>query len=379
MTKLFEDSRLDDEEKADMAFQATVAVRDALNISRNKQQPPTYEHAIRLFYELDPDIYYEVTKLLNKKNESEIVKLYREKAALESLKRGKEIDAKDLIHEDISEFRQLKSQPNVTSEKTKHIDSRITQLNSALINLEPRHLSENSILNRDSTLAKRGNLPSETLFSDYGFTDFKLSKDRYLRVRLLHPDKAEHMTGADLLYEQVDIENNRIKLLFLQYKTWEEGVIYFSSSKSLSEQISKMKRVICDCNYCEPPKSDYDRFRFPFCSAFLRPTDKLQFSNNKMLSSGLYIPVCKVNDIKENQVKLSKNELKHTSLNHYIFDDIFNLGFTGSRWLTIEEAEEFYKSNNILSKRESLVLHTKEFITGRAKTVLTDDDYTNLD
>ncbi len=375
MTKVLDDSTLKEDEKKDFAFQTTVAMRDALNIALKKQQPPTYEQSIRFFHELDPDLYEKISEILTEKNESETVKLYREKARLESLKRGIEVSAEELLLEDINILEQLKHLPDAEKEKTQSINREIAKFHLALAGLRPRHLSENAILNRDATFSKRGNLPSEELFSDYGFKDFKLSRDRYLRVRLLHPDIAEHTTGADLLYEQVDIINKRVKIIFLQYKTWENGVLYFSAHKNLETQISRLSDSVCKCNYCDSPDIDYDPYRFPHCSAFLRPTDKLQFSNSKMISSGLYIPICKVNKIRSDEKKLDKKELKYSALNHHIFEDLFNLGLIGSRWLTVAQAEEFYKKNNIIEKRDTLILHTKEFIDSNIKTVLTKDDY----
>lgn len=254
MIKLFEDPTISDEDKKDFAFQATVAMRDALNIASKKQQPPTYEQAIRFFYELDPTLYTRICEILTEKNESETVKLYKEKARLESFKRDKDVTAEDLLNEDINNLKQLKLLPNAEKEKTNSINREIAKLTAAIVALQPRHLTENAILNWDATLSKRGNLTGEEFFSDFSFKDFKLSKDRYLRIRLLHPDKAEHTTGADLLYEQVDVANQRIKIILLQYKVWNDGVLYFSTNKNLVDQIKKLDKVVCNCGYCDEPK-----------------------------------------------------------------------------------------------------------------------------
>lgn len=69
---------------------------------------------------------------------------------------------------------------------------------------------------------------AEKFFETDNYVDYKIAKDRFLRIRLLHPDKAEHILGADLIYEQYDVDTEKVRIAVLQYKTWENGVLYFS-------------------------------------------------------------------------------------------------------------------------------------------------------
>lgn len=96
-----------------------------------------------------------------------------------------------------------------------------------------------------------------------------------------------------------------------------------------------------------------------------------------MVSSGIYIPICKVIKVQSDGLKLDKQELKHENLNHYIFEDLYNLGLVGSRWLTVNEAETFYVNNNIVKERNNLILHTREFIDSKIKRVLINEQYTD--
>ena len=52
--------------------------------------------------------------------------------------------------------------------------------------------------------------------------DYTLGKDSYLRLRLLHPENMEAVTGADLVYEQHYLKKRKIRVMFLQYKIWDE-------------------------------------------------------------------------------------------------------------------------------------------------------------
>lgn len=359
----FSNKNIDEEQRRNVAFQALVAMRDTLNIARRAPQPPTYEQSLRIFHDLDPEIYSAFDNLLSEKNDNDLVKYYREEAKLQTTSQNQTIEPAALIEKEITRLDILKKQSEAKQEDTKYINRKIGQLYAALENLKPRLLSENAILMQDAFHTER-DYCNEVVYTDCKFVDYSLSKNRHLRIRFLHPDTAEHITGADLIYEQVDLEMNKIRFVFLQYKTWSDGAIYFSQHKNLMPQLEKLQCTLCNKGYCEHPHSENFNYRLPYCCGFLRPTDKLQYKNSKMVSSGLHIPVCDVLK-KRDEVGLFKKELKKYCVTHNIFEEMFNLGLLGSRWFDISEIEDFYRNNSIIDQYDTVTLHAKEIISSK--------------
>ncbi|MCI5164355.1 MAG: hypothetical protein D3917_20570 [Candidatus Electrothrix sp. AX5] len=228
----FDRLQLSEDEKRDIAFQSIVSLRDTIGIALDRQQPPTYEQAFSVLHEHSPELYDDFTKLITHKNESDTVKFYREKAELRTIKTGAKVEPIDLVNQEIIELSELLSSYRELSDedkgKKKYINQKLAQLYTAKENLEPRKLTENRILNRDYSKVDRTDLFGEKEFENDFYIDYKLNGEKYLRLRLLHPDKPEHLIGADLVYEQYDIANERVRFVFLQYKTWDNGVLYFS-------------------------------------------------------------------------------------------------------------------------------------------------------
>ncbi|UOE50346.1 hypothetical protein MTO98_04575 [Mucilaginibacter sp. SMC90] len=371
----FYDDGLDEDKKRDIAFQTVVGIRDTINLAKKQQQPATYEQSLRLIYDLDPELYRDFDRILTEKNDNDIVKLYREEAKLQSEISGKKIEPEDLIEKEIDRLKTLKSDAEAKLQDVKHINRRIAQLYSAIENLKPRHLTENAILIRDFAQLDHSTVFGEKIMSDYKYVDYVLQKDRFLRLRLLHPDREEHITGADLIYEQYDLINNKVRFVFLQYKTWDNsGILYFSQHENLKPQLLKLKTTLCDCEFCDPPISEDFNYRMPYCCAFLRPTDKLQIKNSKMVSSGLLIPVCKSLVYSDKQIKLDKRELKYETLNHYVFEKMFNNNLLGSRWFDADDVEEFYKEKLILESHDTLKIYAREFVNSKVPVLLDDND-----
>ncbi|WP_291146399.1 hypothetical protein [Flavobacterium sp. UBA7680] len=363
------------DQNLNIAFQTVSGIRDAVSIATRKQFPPTYEQSLRFLYDLDEGLYNEFEKLLSEKNDSEIVRQYKEEAILSS-GNGEQTDPVDLIDAEIERLKILTSKSSLEKKDLRATNAKIARLHAARESLKPRHLTENAILVRDFAQIDRREIFGEVLDNGYKYVDYEITENRFLRMRLLHPDKEEHITGADLIYEQYDIESEKVRFLFLQYKTWEDGRIYFSNG-NLNEQLAKLRKTLCDCNFCEHPSSKEETFRMPHCCGFLRPTDKLQKHKNKMVSSGLHIPICKAIDLSKKDKKLDKKHLALTYPNHYIFEKLFKLGLVGSRWFDNNEIEKFYKDNKILEKGDTLKLYTTEYIKSKKKSddELLEEDY----
>ncbi|MGN6178652.1 MAG: hypothetical protein ACTHNW_05700 [Mucilaginibacter sp.] len=349
----------------DIAFQTIVGLRDTINIAKKHTQPATYEQSLRLVYDLDEDLYYDFINILTEKNDNDIVKLYKEEARLQSSIQSKKIEPVELIEVEIDRLKKLKIDAEAKQQDVKHINRRILQLYAALENIKPRRLTENAILVRDFAQFDRSDIFGEQIVSEYKYVDYSISKSRFLRLRLLHPDQEEHITGADLVYEQYNLIENKIRFAFLQYKTWEDGKLYFSQHPNLKPQLQKLKSTLCDCSYCDAPTNEEWTYRMPHCSAFLRPTDKLQYQNSKMLSSGLHIPVCQAMEIAKKDIVLDKKLLKESLINHQIFEKLFNLNLIGSKWFNIDEIESFYVDKKILAPTDTIKIYAREFINNK--------------
>lgn len=357
--------KIPDDLKRDIAFNVVVSVRDAISIAKKNSIPATYEQALKLTHDLDENLYTFCSAQLTKKNENDIVKLFKERAEAESIVKGIKIDPIDLLQDEVSTYETILTTPNIDKEKTRFLKNHIISLQAAIENLKPRRLSEHRILERDFCKIDRSHLGAEKIFENDTHVDYKVGANRYLRLRMLHPDKAEHILGADLIYEQFNVDTGKVRLAVLQYKTWENGVLYLNSANSIDAQLMKLKTNLCDKDICKQPKhleGELD-YRFPYCCAFLRPTDKLQSGDSKMISHGIHIPVCSAIKIKnDNNNKIEKKQIRHSTLTHEVFENLFNHSFIGSRWIDINEVEEFYREMKVLDKSQSLKLYAKEII-----------------
>jgi hypothetical protein len=340
----FNNESIPEEERRDKAFQTIVAHRDLLQLAIKKSQPPTYENAFGLINEHSPELYKEIINLLTKKNESDLVKYYKETAEIQTTDSGKEVTALELIEKEITRLNDLLEKDSTK----KTIVRRLIEHQVARENLRPVHLTENRILNRDYSKVDRSDYASKHFEND-NFIDYKLQNKDILRIRFLHPDKPEHITGTDLIYEQYDLLNQKVRLVFLQYKIWEKGILYMSQNSGLKEQMARMKTYICDNNICKSydGKKFSDKYRLPYCTGFIRPTDKIQDSESKLMSSGYHLPLCKAIEIAEANDKIDRELIRGQSFTSGIFEELFNSNMIGSRWLDLEELNDFYTKNKI--------------------------------
>ena len=139
--------------------------------------------------------------------------------------------------------------------------------------------------------------------------------------------------------------------------------MYFSDTRML-QQLKKMENFICRNGICECENNN--SYRFPCCSAFLRPTDKLQNPNQALRSTGEHLPLCHISECisKTNRGAevLEYNIIKKVSLSEDIFEELFNQGKVGSRPLTLRELSELYKDTSIISDKDhKLLLYVQEY------------------
>lgn len=209
MEKFYKSENIDTDLKRNTGFQTINAIREAVSLANQNPQPITYEQAFNYFFDLCPDLYPMVTKLLNQKNENDDVKFFKELAESRS-QEGTVVNPEDLIQNEIDSLNMdiLKVSSNLQLKK------KLAKLLAAKLYFSPRKPSENRLLNHDFFIAEHpyfGLKVNETAYTK----DYKVSNNRYLRMQMLHPDNEEAVTGVDMIYEQFDLLKGEVRFVQL--------------------------------------------------------------------------------------------------------------------------------------------------------------------
>ncbi|WP_218008512.1 hypothetical protein, partial [Janthinobacterium agaricidamnosum] len=85
--------------------------------------------------------------------------------------------------------------------------------------------------------------------------DFELPDGGMLRVRVLHPDKPEQVTGADVIYERHSIDQEEASIVIVQYKIWENRTLRLTDPRLL-QQLDKMRTFACGNYLCKSDKAE---------------------------------------------------------------------------------------------------------------------------
>lgn len=240
------------EKRKNMSFHVVSAIREAMNIAKKTDPPVTYEQAFETLFDLNPQLYEEVVKELPQRNFNETARLYIAKAKLMSALNA-DTTAINEIQKEIDEIEVLLQRTVDIDEDKKPLMNRQYTLIAAKKSLRERRIHEHRILQRDFSKIDRTDFGAQFIEEDDFKVDYTLGKNSFLRLRLLHPENMEAVTGADLVYEQQDLSSRKVRVMFLQYKIWDEnGVMYFSQG-SLEAQLRKMKTNFCDKGFCTQP------------------------------------------------------------------------------------------------------------------------------
>jgi hypothetical protein len=334
-------------------------IRELRSIS-NKGVTPTYYNAIKLGGQIMPEIFDESSLIIQRHHEPELVRSYRQQAEGKSKLENRIVEPIELVNARIEELNALMSTDIETKDLLKKELDKVKIVKSIL---SPSNVQEDYILHHDVKSFKFGANPINIQAK---YADYKISENRIIRVRLIHPNDGEQSMGADLIYEQYDQEKRLVRFIVVQYKIWDGELLYWSQAKNLNPQLEKLENNICKKGYCLCEKGNNHSltYRYPYCTAFLRPTDKLQYKNSPFTSSGMHIPVCRINEVtnetREGNKVLKKNAMRGNSLSHKIFEENFNYNQIGSRWMTYEEAEKLYQEHKILDDNQSLIVHVQE-------------------
>jgi len=359
----FNNQSFDESDRRNHAFSFVRAIREIVTISKRLQQPLTYEKTIDAVYDMNPKLYKVVNGLLPIKNESETVRYFKQKA--EAKNQGVEglfkVSPEQLLKEEIKEHNELLK--NASDNDYKLLKRKIKEYEAALRYFAPRRVSEHKILIHDynNTLASQHKYFAQEFDSNEEFKDFTLQNDKILRLRLYHPDKPEHITGTDVVYEIFDLLNERVRFIHLQYKIWDDKKIYLNSG-NIKSQMLKMNSVLCQSGYCNSINQNNkpDDYRLPYCCAFFRPTDRIMYSDSKLKSSGYHVPMCEMFKHLKNNGQIAKKEIASKSISNKIFEDLFILNLAGSRWISMKDLDKFYMEKGLNSFMENINLRAQE-------------------
>lgn len=334
------------------------AIREMLKIAtRGDIRKSTYDDALEFGGEIYPELLAEDVSLIRRERQSPITKEYIQRAKLRSIKIGNEVKALELVMADIDDHESL---IELGAKKgNKQLLRRLDLLYKAKEELEPKKHSENQLIFRDAYNAER-NLPS--LITDKASKVFNLPNENQVKIRVLHPEKPEHITGADLIYEYHDKETQEISLVFVQYKIWEERKMSITDER-LKKQIQRLKFNTCSKGICKC--DERNGYRFPFCSSFIRPTDALQSADQKLISTGEHLPICQIDEVKSVGVRggeyLEYKEIKNVSISSIHFEELFNRGKIGSKKFSRKELEEFYKQTKVIDSKDTVIIYAQEY------------------
>ena len=346
-------------DRVEAEWTAINAFREIIRIgARGDSSKATYFHALNLGGELYPELLGDDVSLLKRGQESDLAREYRQRAQAKRLQTGKEICPLDLIREEIQDVRGMLTIAE-RKEKTDRLKRRLTLLDRAEIELDPQKHSENELIFRDAYNVER-NVPE--IGQGKGYRDFELPDDNVLRLRVFHPDKPEHISGADIIYERHSANSDKVFLAAVQYKIWRDKVLPISDTR-MQSQIERLKKHFCRAGLCEGDNSK--EYRFPFCAAFLRPTDQLQAQDQRFHSTGEHIPVCKIDECTTEGARggklLEYDNIRSVSLAYDVFEDLFNRGKIGSRGLSYAQVAEKYQEFEALTQRDRLLIHAQDF------------------
>ncbi|MFK7770219.1 MAG: hypothetical protein AB8B55_23615 [Mariniblastus sp.] len=341
-------------------FAVLTMVRESMHLAtEGKARRSNYVNALNLATELYPKIFGEDC-LLRRRIENEELKYFRQKADSKSKKENRRIEPLSLVEEEIKELSDLVSVEG-KRDATSKLRRRLSTLEFVADELRPESNSENRLIFRDSEAAR----PGPRLNSLGGSTRlFEVDSNCLINVRTLHPDQPEVVTGADLIYERHDVRAETGTLVAIQYKIWSNKLLRLSDERLL-KQVQKMKRTFCDRGLCASTSKGDHSFRFPYCTAFLRPTDQLQSPDTRIASTGEHIPVCQIDELrslgKRGGEILSYKNMKDRSLNHAVFQDLFDRRKIGSRTIPYSELKSVYADIKGLEDLDRVILHVQEY------------------
>lgn len=340
--------------------QTILALHDVVGMADKSSENTTYQDIMDLANRLAPNFFGRLN-LLRKSNESELAIQYRQQADMESREKKEKVLPVDVAKREKARWRTYLNKQDIDDRDA--VIKRLRKIESVIEELEPRLYTENRLLaSRDIAVGD----DLEYVSKGGHYLDIALPRNRILRLRLIHPDAPEDATGIDVLYEHHNVPLKKARIVASQYKIWEKQTLYTTQS-NVEEQLKKLKCVFCDGNLCKEDDKDTDKnlYRLSYCSAFLRPTNKLQNSDTRLLSIGYHVPICRVDKLWEatpKGKKLTYEKIRKESLTQSAFEELFYNEMLGSKWIAYSDLEKLYNHYGVLKPGETAMIYAQDFV-----------------
>lgn len=300
------------------------------------------------------------------------IEYYKTIAEAESSKSGRNISAVELIEEEINRNKYFLLNAK-KSGKEISIKQKIENLKNIQYLLDENDSEENEWIKKDMLVYREMNIDVKSIpispVYDGNFTNYQ-NNGTLLRVGTLRPNTSEEVNKATLIYEKYDLKNKKVKLIYLYYKIWdkENKILNFRKANIINDS-EQLINDICNKEYCACNENDSHKnqfpikfnYRFPHCALFLRPTNRIQDNNRRLLSKGIYFPMCQFQKLFESEYEvLHKKMIEGSFLTHEMFEKLFQNEQIGSRWLEFSELKKLYTEKRLIDKNENLILYIQD-------------------
>ena len=359
----FESDRFTAEEKANTAFQIVTGMRDVLNVALKGTYVPTYEKAIAYIKDISPNIHNAIVSHLPDKNESDLAQRFREEAEAEFEEEDvSQLQVDDIavrnINAAIDRCNEIIQKNSVASKEVKANKSYKRQLIKAIKSFITRDLNEHEVLMHDFTAVDRPGI--ELIAREFDRQDYRMYDGKVLRIYMAHPNSIEQTLGVDVIYECYDLTLGLVRFTNLQYKTWKLSHLDFDEREE--RQLKRLENNNCRCNHCALPQAygSISPYRFPYCAAFVRPTNRVMAKGSKMKTMGDHVPLCKLNELRAGGSPISKQLIQANSLTQQSFEEAFNKFHVGSRWMEVGDLEQFYAKRKLKDMADNVRIIVQE-------------------
>jgi hypothetical protein len=345
--------------RLDAEWLGLTASRDLFSLASRTTK--TYADALELVQPLSKRLYSPEEGMIAAHHEPKDIRHYRQIALARSERDHITVSPADVLTEEIEEFERLIKAKSSDTDTIKKALQKRRQLREKFAKTK---VTENSIIVQDVFVSHHLQVPTSAPLRK-GYVEYQVGRRRALRVRMLHPDKPEHITGADVIYEVCDEQTKTARVALVQYKIWDGETLCFSSSHSLMPQVQRLGAFACQNELCVPAsKKPIDAYRMPHCTAFLRLTDRLQEPDAQLISSGEHFPVCKLETILGKPVSksaiLHRGSLLGTSVSQRTFAELFTRKMLGSKSLEYSDMERLYQTAALFDADDKISLHAQE-------------------
>lgn len=189
-SRTLQESTSPNENLSQSQIQALLAVHDIINMSSKDTDYKTYQDIMNIADQLAPN-YFGRLNLLEREDESPRTKEYRLRADKESLKLHRVIHLAELVMDEINDWREYVKQKPI--ETGMDAIKQMQNLEKVHQELTVSRYTENRIIERDMSVGE------DLFYTSKGghFLDIALPNNGILRLRLIHPDNPEGITGID--------------------------------------------------------------------------------------------------------------------------------------------------------------------------------------